>query len=96
MNTIQINEEYRAVYDGRQYALERYDEGGNEVRNPKTGETVKTQPGWRSEGRHYTRIDHAVEYVVRNTASEEAGDLNEFLDIQERTRLGVMASEDMK
>ena len=82
MNTININENWRVQYDGSQYSLERWDAGGRETRNPRTGETVTTQAKWVAQGRYFISMAHAVGAVIKTEASEGATDLFEFVRIQ--------------
>ena len=81
-NYITINNEYRVKWMGDQYALERWVEGGKKTRNPRSGETVTTESKWLPQGQWYTTLTGAVERVIKATASEQAGDLVEFVRIQ--------------
>lgn len=90
MNYITVIEnKWRLAYDGMQYLVEEYHEGGDEVYSPHAKEVVKTKPKWKHTGKYYQNVGQAVVWVAKHTASSEAKDLREFVEILKQTEKSI-------
>lgn len=78
---IQINDEWRANWDGNQFTLERYRPGGEMVRNPATGEMQESKPQWMDQKRYFTSMEGVLTYIAKQVAGEQAQDLNQYVSI---------------
>lgn len=88
-NTIDIMTNWRAIWNGQQFALERFDEGGREVRNPATGENVLSQAKWVNQECYSVDIVHLVEKVIKVEVAEKATDLRNFLKLYRKYRASL-------
>lgn len=64
-----VNEKYKLLDDGNQYELMVFDEGGKEVRIPKTGELTLTKPQWRKAQLYFQTLHGACKRIARMEAS---------------------------
>lgn len=84
MNTIHILDSWRVDWDGMQYILSKYDEGGKEYRNPKTGEMIISKAKWKPTGQYFIDIQQAVKYIIKQEVSSNASTLKEYLAMMEK------------
>jgi hypothetical protein len=71
---IEVNDVCRIKYDGYSYQPELFDAGGEEVRNPATGEIVLSKPKWKSCQKWYGKISNALYYVAEQTGAAKKQD----------------------
>ena len=80
MKTIKVTDKYRVAVIPNNYQLEEYIQGGDLVRNVRTGEMQEQKQGWRKLDVYYTNLNAMVRHIARLEADENASDLNEWLD----------------
>ena len=80
MKEIKVTDKYKVLVIPNNYQLCEYIEGGDMVRNVKTGEMVEQKSGWKNRDVYYANLPAMVKHIARLEADEKAADLNEWLD----------------
>lgn len=84
---IKINSDWRVRTDSYNYIPERFDPGGEEYRNPRTGETGIKEATWRSIDCYYGTLQAALYGIMKweklNLGAQEV-DLQDYIDQLEK------------
>ena len=76
---IQVTDKYRIEVIPHNYQLQEFVEGGELVRNVKTGEMQEKKSGWVKRDIYYANLTSMVKRIASLESNENASNLNEWL-----------------
>lgn len=83
MSYITLNKNWRLSYDGEVFIPEEWDEGGKEIRNPKTREVRLSESQWKKHSKYYKELKNAVKFCCAhesNNNKESYHSLQEYVE----------------